>query len=54
MDDITPKVVKVYRNNVAIYQGIDKDIWNKILEPDDVVDTGHGFFIKMIDNKQTQ
>ena len=51
MEDIIPKVVKTYMNNVLIYQGNDVDTWNKILEPDDVLDTGHGFFIQMIENR---
>ena len=42
---------KTYRNNLLIYQGNDIDIWNKILEPDDVLDTGHGYFIQMIENR---
>ena len=33
-----------------MYQGNDIDTWNKILEPDDVLDTGHGYFIQMIEN----
>ena len=51
MDDSRPKVVKIYRNNVLIYQGNDNDIWNKLLEPDDLLDTGHGFFIHMVEHR---
>ena len=51
MEDIKLNVVKMYGNNLLIYQGNDIDIWNKILEPDDVLDTGHGYFIQMIENK---
>ena len=51
MEDIIPKVVKFYKNNVLIYQGNDIDTWNKILEPDDVLDTGHDFLIQMIENR---
>ena len=51
MEDITPKVVKIYRNDVLIYQGNDKDTWSKILEPNDLIDTGHGFFIQMTEIK---
>ena len=35
-----PKVVKLYRSNVLIYQGNEVDTWNQILEPDDILDTG--------------
>ena len=51
MDDTKPKYVKIYRNNVLIYQGIAIDTWSKILEPGDLLDTGHGFFIHMIENR---
>ena len=50
MEDIKQKVVKNCRNNALMYQGNDIDTWNKILEPDDVLDTGHGYFIQMIGN----
>ena len=51
MEDIKPNVVKICRSNLLIYQGNDVDIWNNILEPDDVLDTGHGYFIQMIENR---
>ena len=51
MEDIKPNVVKIYRSNLLKYQGNHIDTWNKILEPGDVLDTGHGFFIKMIENR---
>ena len=51
MEDIIPKVVKIYRNNVLIYQGNDIDTWSRILEPDDVLDIGNGFLIQMIENR---
>ena len=50
MEHIIPKV-KIYKSNVLIYQGNDIDTWNKILEPDDVLDTGHGFIIHIIENR---
>ena len=39
------------RNILLIHQGNDIVTWNKILEPDDVLDIGHGFFIHMIENR---
>ena len=39
-----------FMTNLLIYQGNDIDTWNKILEPDDVLDTGNGFLIQMIEN----
>ena len=51
MEDTKPNDVKVYRSNLLICQGNDLDTRNKILEPDDVLDTGHGFFIHMIENR---
>ena len=53
MEDIIPEVVKIDRSNVLMYQGNDIDTWNKILEPDDIRNTGHGYFIQMIENRTT-
>ena len=39
------------KNNLSIYQGNDIGTCNKVLEADDALDIGHGFFIQMIENR---
>ena len=51
MEDIKPNDVKNHGNILLIYQGNDIDTWNLILGPDDVLDTFHGYFIQMIENR---